>query len=60
MRVQIDIGALVNFVETTLDYSPDYEDDAFAFDFEGQRIYCERKRRCFDLHIGAEVLQLPR
>jgi len=58
--MQIELNALANFVETTLDYSEEYEDDAFAFDFQGQRIYCERKRRHFNLHIGSEVLQMPR
>jgi len=57
--MQIDLNALANFVET-LDCNADYEDDAFAFDFQDHRIYCERKRYCFDLHVGAEVLQIPR
>lgn len=57
---QIDLSALANFVESTLDFHPDFEDDAFAFDFEGERIYCERKRNCFDLYVGNERFQLPR
>ncbi|OJY60950.1 MAG: hypothetical protein BGP16_00995 [Sphingobium sp. 66-54] len=60
MTMLIDLNALADFVETTLDYSPEYEDDAFAFDFEGARIYCERKRHCFDLYVGKDCLQLPR
>ena len=60
MLTQIDINALANYVDITFDYHPDFEDDAFAFSFQGVRIYCERKRACFDLHVGAEVLQLPR
>jgi hypothetical protein len=55
----IDLNALTIFVET-LDCDADFEEDAFAFDFQDMRIYCERKRYCFDLHIGSEVLQLPR
>lgn len=55
----IDLNALTIFVET-LDCDADFEEDAFAFDFQDVRIYCERKRYCFDLHIGSEVLQLPR
>lgn len=58
--MRIDLNALADFVETTLDYSADFEADAFAFDFQDHRIYCERKRYHFDLHVGSEVLQLPR
>lgn len=58
--MQIDYNALATFVEGTLDCSSEYEDDEFAFDFQGQRIYCERKRLYFNLHVGAEVLQMPR
>ena len=58
--MQIDLNALANFVEVTLDFHPDFEDDCFAFDFEGQRIYCERKLSHFDLHIGKQCYQLPR
>lgn len=58
--MQIDFAALANYVENTLDCSPDYEDDAFAFDFQGQRIYCERHRSYFKLEIADEHLQLPR
>ena len=57
---QIDLAALADFAETTLDCHPDYEDDAFAFTFDGARIYCERKRNCFDLHVGQLRFQLPR
>lgn len=57
---QIDLSALANFVEATLDFDPDYEDDEFAFSFEGVRIYCQRKRDCFDLHVGPDRFQLPR
>ncbi|WCP72203.1 hypothetical protein [Sphingomonas hankookensis] len=57
--MQIDFNALANFVEV-LDCNAEYEDDTFAFDFAGERIYCERKSRHFNLHIGSEVLQMPR
>lgn len=57
--MQIDLNALANFVET-LDCDAEFEDDAFAFTFDDVRVYCERKRRHFNLHIGAEVLQMPR
>ena len=58
--MQIDLNALVHFVESTLDYSPDFEDDEFAFSFAGERVYCERHRYCFKLEIGREVFELPR
>ncbi|MDM7954761.1 hypothetical protein [Blastomonas sp.] len=57
--MQIDLSALATFVET-LDCNAEFEDDAFAFTFDDVRVYCERKRRHFNLHIGAEVLQMPR
>lgn len=58
--MQIDLNALVLFAEATLDCSPDYEDDAFAFDFQGERIYCERHRYCFKMELAGQVLELPR
>ena len=58
--MQIDLTALADFVDTTLDYSPDFEDDAFAFDFGGQRIYCERKRTFFRLVVQGTTLEMPR
>ena len=56
----IDLNALAYFVETTFDYDEAYEDDCFAVTFQNHRIYVERKRAHFNLHIGAEVLQMPR
>lgn len=58
--MQIDLAALANYVENTLDCSPEYEEDAFAFSFEGHRVYCERHRSYFKLEIADEHLQLPR
>lgn len=58
--MQIDIAAFTDYALDTFDCSPDYEDDAFAVTFEGIRIYVERKRTFFDLHIGAERYKLPR
>lgn len=55
----IDLNALANFVEQ-LDCNADYEEDSFAFDFQDFRVFCERKSTHFDLHIGSELLQLPR
>lgn len=58
--MQIDLNALANYVEVTLDYSPDFEDDAFAFTFQDARIYCERKRNHFALEVQGQKLELPR
>lgn len=58
--MQIDLNALAQFVEATLDYSPDFEDDQFAFTFQGARIYCERHRFWFMLEVAGEVLEMPR
>jgi hypothetical protein len=56
----VDLNALTEFVETTLDYSELYEDEAGTFDFQDVRVYWERKRRHFNLHVGAVIHQLPR
>lgn len=60
--MQIDYSALAHYVEATLDYSPDYEDDEFAFTFAGVRCYCERYRTHFRIEVGHEddVVELPR
>lgn len=58
--MEVELNALATFVEANLDCNELYEDDSFAFDFQGQRIYCERKRRHFNLHVGKEVFQMPR
>jgi hypothetical protein len=58
--MQIDLAALANYVENTLDCSPEYEDDQGAFSFEGYRVFFTRKRHSFKLEIDAEVFDLPR
>ena len=58
--MQIDTAALALFVTDTLDFHPDYEDDAFAFDFGGVRVYCERKRNFFALEVQGRKIKLPR
>ena len=58
--MQIDLNALADYALNTFDYSADFEDDAFAVTFEGQRIYVERKRACFVLYIGSDQHRLPR
>jgi hypothetical protein len=60
MVTQIEINAVATFAVENLDYCADYEDDAGAFDLNGKRYYWERKARHFNLHIGQEVLKLPR
>ena len=58
--MQIDLAAFANYALNTFDFDAEYEDDQFAVTFEGQRIYVERKRACFLLHVGTERHQLPR
>jgi len=58
--MQIDLAAFANYALNTFDFDAEYEDDQFAVTFEGQRIYVERKRACFFLHVGTERHQLPR
>lgn len=58
--MQIDLHALADYALNTFDYSAEFEDDEFAVTFEGMRVYCERKRNHFLLHVGAERHRLPR
>lgn len=57
---QIDLAAFANYALNTFDYSAEFEDDAFAVTFEGVRVYIERKRNVFNIHVGAVVHKLPR
>lgn len=57
---QIDLSALADYALTTFDYNEQFEDDAFAVTFDGARIYVERKRAHFVLHVGATKHKLPR
>lgn len=58
--MQIDLTAFADYALSTFDYSELFEDDAWAVIFEGVRIYVERKRHHFLLHVGAEQHKLPR
>lgn len=60
MVTQIDLNAFADYALSTFDYSPDFEEDEFAVTFEGHRIYVERKRACFVLHVGSDKHKLPR
>jgi len=60
MLTQIDLNAFADYALSTFDYSADFEDDAFAVTFDDQRIYVERKRSHFVLHIGSDTHKLPR
>lgn len=60
MLAQIDLNAFTDYALNTFDYSADFEDDAFAVTFEGARIYVERKRNHFAIHIGSDTHKLPR
>lgn len=59
-NTQIDLAALANYALNTFDVSEDFEDDAFSVTFEGVRIYVERKRCFFNIHVGAQRHKLPR
>jgi len=58
--MQIDLNAFANYALNTFDYSEMFEEDSFAVTFEGVRVFCERKRSHFLLHVGTERHQLPR
>ena len=57
---QINLAAFANYALNTFDYSADFEEDEFAVTFEGVRVYVERKRSVFNIHVGAVVHKLPR
>lgn len=60
MLNQIDLVAFANYALNTFDYSPEFEDDAFAVTFDGVRVYVERKRSVYNIHVGAVIHKLPR
>ena len=60
MVQRIDYNALADYALNTFDFDELFEDDQWAVTFQGVRLFCERKRSHFNIHIGAEVLQLPR
>lgn len=57
---QIELNAFADYALSTFDYSADFEEDAFAVTWDGARIYVERKRNHFAIHIGSKVHKLPR
>ena len=59
-NTQIDIAAFANYALSNFDYSSEYEDDAFAVTFDGQRIYVERKRSHFVFHVGDDQHKMAR
>ncbi|MGN7161793.1 hypothetical protein [Sphingomonas sp. SAFR-052] len=58
--MQIDLNAFADYALATFDFNEQFEDDAFSVQFEGFRVYVERKHSHFLLHIGTERHQLPR
>lgn len=60
MLTQIDRAALATFALDTFDCDERFEDDSFVFEFEGVRLYAERKKTMFVLHVGSERIKLPR
>lgn len=60
MLNQIDLAAFADYALSTFDYSADFEDDAWVVEFQGVKVYVERKRACFVVHVGAAKHKLPR
>lgn len=60
MLTQIDLAALTDYALNTFDFDAEFEDDAFAVTFDGRRIYVERKRAHFVLHVEGNTHRLPR
>ena len=60
MLNQIDLAAFADYALNNFDYSERFEEDEFAVTFEGRRIYVERKRACFVVHVGSDKHKLPR
>ncbi|KQO55695.1 hypothetical protein [Sphingomonas sp. Leaf257] len=60
LNTQIDLTAFADYALATFDYDENYEEDAFAVTFEGVRVYVERMRACFVLHVGSDKHKLPR
>jgi hypothetical protein len=60
MPAQIDINAFAAYALDTFDCDERFEDDEFAVTFDGSRIYVERRRNWFNVHVGLEVIKLPR
>lgn len=60
MLNSIDLAAFANYALSTFDYSADFEDDAWVVEFQGVKVYVERKRSFFNIHVGAQRHKLPR
>jgi hypothetical protein len=58
--MKIDINAFALYALDTFDCSEEFEADEFVVPFDGERIYVERKRNWFTVHVGAERIKLPR
>jgi hypothetical protein len=57
-----ELSALADHLINVIDCSPEYEDECFAFTFEGVRLYVERYSDAFRVEVGHEddVIELPR
>lgn len=60
LNTQIDLAAFADYALATFDYDENYKEDAFAVTFEGVRVYVERKRSNFNVHVGNVLHKLPR
>ena len=58
---QTNLNALADYMLEVVDCSAEYEDDAFAIDFHGERFYVERYQSHFHMEtLHGEVFELPR
>jgi hypothetical protein len=57
-----ELSALADHLACVIECSAEYEDDQFAFTFEGVRLYVERYVSHFRIEIGHEdnVVEIPR
>lgn len=61
IAAQIDLNALADYMQFTVDCSADFEEDAFSVEFRGERYYVERYTSHFYMETrDGEVFELPR
>lgn len=57
----IDLGKFADFMLEEIDTNPDFEEDAFSVEYQGERFYVERHHTHFLLETRhGEVFDLPR
>ena len=61
MVSKIDLAKLADFMIEEVDCLPEYEDDAFSVDYNGERLYVERYTSHFYIEDRwGTVYELPR